>query len=174
MAPTGAGPVVAGVAGACPPARRTAVVARRLMAPLGLERRRIAAEVTTRGVEDVASTARMVSCAWPGPAAGISRRAWAGAARRHRVSSSSMRITWRACQRPVMARLSCIWRRRWLACASSPACSQASAISSSCCSWTTRVPRAATTRSRGSRLRSSSQVRVASVPTSWRPAYQRP
>ena len=88
------------------------------------------------------------------------RRDCAGEAKRHSASSSSMRMTWRACKRVVTGRLNCICRRRWLTCASSPACSQAWAISSSCCCWMTRVPSAATTRSRGSRFRSSSQVRV--------------
>ena len=78
--------------GACMPARRTAVAARRLIAPDGRASLRIAAEVIAVGVDDVTSIERMVT-AGALPAAGITNRACAGEAKRHSVSASSMRCT---------------------------------------------------------------------------------
>jgi hypothetical protein len=53
---------------------RTAIAARRLIVPLGRVRRRIAAEVVTWGVDDMASIERIVIDAEPACAAGMSRR----------------------------------------------------------------------------------------------------
>ena len=79
-------------AGACIPAMRTAVAARRLMAPAGRASRRIAGDVTTVGVEDATSIERIVTgAAFAGAA--MTKRDCAGEAKRHSVSSSSMRST---------------------------------------------------------------------------------
>ena len=81
------------------------------MAPAGRASRRIAGDVTTVGVEDATSIERIVTGAVFAGAA-MTKRDCAGEAKRHSVSSSSMRWTWRTCSRLVIARLSCIWRRR--------------------------------------------------------------
>jgi hypothetical protein len=67
--------------------------------------------VTTVGVDDDTSIERIVVGTAP-RRADISKRACAGAAKRHSASSLSMRSTCRACSRVVIARLSCICRSR--------------------------------------------------------------
>jgi hypothetical protein len=79
------------LAGADMPAILIAAAARRLMAPPGRESRRIGAEVTTVGVEDVTSIERIVIGAAPPAGADINKRACAGAANRHSASSLSIR-----------------------------------------------------------------------------------
>ena len=80
------------VAGACMPAMRTAVAARRLIAPDGRDSRRIAGDVITVGVVDATSIERMVTGAVFAGAAMTSRDC-AGEAKRQSVSSSAMRCT---------------------------------------------------------------------------------
>ena len=136
------------------------------MAPSGRDSLRIGADVVTSGVEEDASMLRIVSAGVLCAAVFMMSRDCAGEAKRHSASSSFMRWTLRACSVLPIAKLNCICRSRWLASLISPAWSHAWAIRSSCCSWITRVPSAATTRSRGSRFSSSSQVRAGALPTS--------